>query len=74
MLRKMFLRYLNVEHKWLDGTKTTVELMMHFHEIPYDIVLAYVHTDETIEECKTHEQDFIDLMLKTINEFITREE
>lgn len=72
MVDKLYLKYLDVCHKWVDGTKTTIELMIHCREIPYDIVLSYVHTNETIEECKTHEQYFIDLMLKTINEFITR--
>jgi len=72
MVKKLYLRYLDVSHKWIDNTKTTVELMISCSEIPYDIVLSYVHTDETIEECRTHEQDYIDLMLKTINEFISK--
>lgn len=69
---RYYLRYLDVEHKWVDGTKTTVELMLDDYSIPFDIVLAYVHTNDTIEQCKKREDEFINLMLETIKNNVER--
>jgi hypothetical protein len=59
------LVFLDVRHKWVDGTKTTVELV-YYDELGRTIVLAYVHTDYTLEEAIENREEYIEMMLDTI--------
>lgn len=59
------LKYLNVAHKWMDGTKTTVELI-YYDMFGQPVILAYVHTDDEIEVAKQKEEKIIDVMLGVI--------
>lgn len=61
--------FLDVSRKWLDNTKTTVELI-YYNELGTPTVLAYVHTDDTVETAKSKKEEYVDLMLKTIKENI----
>ncbi|KIN79774.1 MULTISPECIES: hypothetical protein [Clostridium] len=61
--------FLDVSRKWLDNTKTTVELI-YYDELGTPTVLAYVHTDDAVETAKSKRNEYIDLMLKTIKENI----
>ena len=65
MVNGFYLKYLDVAHKWLDGTKTTVELVA---EMAWgnDIVLTYVHTTDDIETCKSRKVFYMDILLKAI--------
>lgn len=63
------LVFLDVSHKWLDDTKTTVELVF-YDMFGASTVLAYVHTDDDIETAKSKSDELIDLLLKTIKENI----
>lgn len=67
MVEKFYLRYLDVEHKWLDDTKTTVELMVSILGFG-DFVLTYVHTNDDVETCKTKEDYYMDILLNVIRE------
>lgn len=67
MVEKFYLRYLDVESKWVDDTKTTIELMVHIQGFG-DIVLTHVHTDDDIETCKQHESEIIEILLNVIRE------
>ena len=52
MVKGFYLKYLDVAHKWLDGTKTTDELDA---EMAWgnDIVQTYDHTTDDFETCKS---------------------
>lgn len=63
------LVFLDVSHKWLDNTKTTVELIFH-DTFGVSTVLAYTHTDNDINTAKSKSDELIDLLLKTIKENI----
>lgn len=67
MVEKFYLRYLDVEHKWLDDTKTTVELMVSIRGFG-DFVLTYVHTNDDVETCKSKEDHYMDILLNVIRE------
>lgn len=70
---QFYLHYTDaIDCLWLHGKRTVIALMIHREGILHDIILDHLSTDETIDECKTHEQDFIDIMLKNINEKIKR--
>lgn len=62
---RYYIKYLDVRHKWLDDTKTTVELIFQDF-FGAECVLAYVHSDMDIPEAKENQDMFIDLMLETI--------
>lgn len=63
------IKFLDVRKKWLDNTKTTIELILYdYFDIP--TVVSYVHTDEDIKIAKKNKEKYIDLMLKTIKENI----
>ena len=64
--------FLDVSNKWLDDTKTTVELIYH-DELGATTVLAYVHTNKTVGETEKDKDKYIDIMLKTIKENITHQ-
>jgi hypothetical protein len=61
--------FLDISHKWLDDTKTTVELIYH-DELGTPTVLAYVHTNKTVEEAQINKDKYVDIMLNTIKENI----
>ena len=67
MVEKFYLRYLDVKHKWLDDTKTTVELMVSILGFG-DFVLTYVHTNDDVETCKAKEDYYMDILLNVIRE------
>lgn len=67
MVEQFYLRYLDVAHKWLDDTKTTIELMVSINGFG-DFVLTYVHTNDDIETCKTKEAYYMDILLNVIKE------
>ncbi len=67
MITTFYLKYLNVEHKWLDNTKTTVELMASIFGYG-DVVLTYVHTDDDIETCKEKEDYYMEVLLNVIRD------
>lgn len=62
---RYYVKYLDVKNKWVDSTKTTVELIFQ-DRLGVECVLAYVHTGMDISEAKQNQDTFIDLMLKTI--------
>lgn len=63
------IQFLDVAHKWIDNTKTTVELI-YYNELGLPIILAYIHTDDIIEVAKGKKAEYINIMLKTIKENI----
>lgn len=65
MVKGFYLKYLDVAHKWLDGTKTTVELVAEMAWCN-DIVLTYVHTTDDIKTCKDKKEFYMDVLLKAI--------
>lgn len=65
MQPRYYIKYLDVKHKWLDDTQTTVELIFQ-DRLGIECVLAYVHTEMDIPEAKENQDMFIDLMLETI--------
>lgn len=67
------VKFIDVSHKWLDNTKTTAELIF-YDMLGRSIVLAYVHSDDTVEEAKKDKEKYLDLMLKTIKENVTFEQ
>lgn len=67
MVKKFYLKYLDIEYKWLDGTKTTVELIVEISGFG-EFVLSYVHTDDDIETCKEKEDKYMEILLNVIKE------
>lgn len=67
MVTGFYLKYLDVTHKWLDDTKTTVELIATINGF-YDAVLTYVHTNDDIETCKNKEDYYLDILLNVIRD------
>lgn len=67
MVTGFYLKYLDVAHKWLDDTKTTIELIATISGF-HDVVMTYVHTDDDIEMCKSKEDYYIEILLSVIRE------
>lgn len=67
MVEKFYLKYLDVEYKWVDGTKTIVELCTTIAGIG-DFVLTYVHTEDDIDTCKKNEKEYMDILLNVVRE------
>jgi hypothetical protein len=61
------VKFIDVSHKWLDNTKTTAELIF-YDMLGRPMVLAYVHSDDTIEEARSNKEKYLDIMLKTIKD------
>lgn len=67
MVTGFYLKYLDVAHKWLDDTKTTIELIATINGF-HDCVLTYVHTDDDIKTCKAKEDYYMEILLNVIRE------
>lgn len=65
MVTRFYLKYLDVAHKWIDDTKTTIELIATVNGI-HDFVLTYVHTDDDVETCKSKEDYYMEILLNVI--------
>lgn len=65
MVEGFYLKYLDVAYKWLDDTKTTIELIAKMRW-GNDVVLTYVHTTDDIETCKKKKDFYMDILLKEI--------
>lgn len=59
------LEFLDVAHKWLDDTKTTVQLV-YYNEIGNKNILAYVHDDCILEVAKSMPDYYLDIMFDVI--------
>lgn len=59
------LEFLDVKHKFVDDTQTTVQLVF-YNELGRRTILAYVHTDEDVEDAETNKESYVDLMFETI--------
>lgn len=66
------VKFIDVSHKWVDNTKTTAELIF-YDMLGRPVILAYVHSDDTVEEAKTKKEEYLDLMLKVIKDTIMNE-
>lgn len=67
MVTGFYLKYLDVAHKWLDNTKTTIELIATINGF-HDVVMTYVHTNDDIETCKEKEDYYMEILLNVIRE------
>lgn len=67
MVTGFYLKYLDVAHKWLDDTKTTIELIATIKGFG-EFVLTYIHTDDDIETCKSKEDYYMEILLNVIRE------
>jgi len=65
LLTGLYVKYLDVKHKWLDDTKTTVELVAKLFG-GTEVVIAYVHTSDSISEAEQKKEYYLDVMLETI--------
>lgn len=66
------VKFIDVSHKWVDNTKTTAELIF-YDMLGKPVVLAYVHSDDTVQEAKKNKEEYLDVMLKTIKENVVYE-
>jgi hypothetical protein len=59
------LLFHNVEHKFVDDTKTSVLLISESYNGDR-ITLGYVHTSDSVEECKKDKEKYLDAILEVI--------
>lgn len=63
--------FLDVQHKWLDDTKTTVELI-YYNELGIPTVLTYIHTNDTLEQAKEDKNHYLNIMLNLIRKDVNK--
>jgi hypothetical protein len=62
---RVIVEVADVSHKWLDSTKTTTTLSL-IDAFDMKRVIAYIHSDDSVEEVLAKKEAYEDILIKTI--------